>query len=176
VTDKDVKAYYDSHPKLFGRPKSREVREIRVDKVTLAQSLAKQLKQGADFAALVKKYSKDTSVKDKGGKFTVYDGTGSAYLNKVAFGLRTGQTSEPFATVHGWHIVQALAAVKPPTRFPLAQVAATIKSTLGKQSKSTKVSKWVVETKRTYCAKGLVKYGKGFQPFDDPCTLVPKSS
>jgi parvulin-like peptidyl-prolyl isomerase len=175
VTQKDVKAYYDAHPNLFHRPPSRTVREIRVDKVALARSLYAQLKQGADFATLVKKYSKDTAVKNTGGKFTVYKGAGDAYVTKVALGLRTGQTAAPFATVHGWHIIQALTPVKPTTVFPLAEVSATIRKTLASQKKGTTVSKWVVETKRTYCAKGKVTYGKGFTPFDDPCALYAKS-
>jgi parvulin-like peptidyl-prolyl isomerase len=175
VTSKQIKAYYDSHPKLFSRPPSRTVREIRVDKVDLARSLYKRLKNGADFATLVRKYSKDTAVKTTGGKFTVYKGAGNAYLTKVALALRTGQIAEPFVTVHGWHIIQALSPVKPVTVFPLSEVSDTIRKTLGKQAKSTKVSKWVVETKRTYCAKGKVTYGKGYTPFDDPCALFAKS-
>jgi foldase protein PrsA len=175
VTQKQVQAYYDAHPKLFRRPPSRSVREIRVDKVELAQSLYKQLKQGADFATLVKKYSKDTAVKGTGGKFTVYKGAGDAYVTKVALGLRTGQIAPPFATVHGWHIIQALTPVKPVTVFPLAEVADTIRTTLAKQTQSTTVSKWVVETKRTYCTSGKVTYGKGFKPYDDPCALYAKS-
>jgi parvulin-like peptidyl-prolyl isomerase len=175
VTLKDVKAFYDAHPELFSRPPSRTIREIRVDKVELANSLYKRLKQGADFATLVRKYSKDTTVKNTGGKFTVYKGAGNAYLTKVALGLRTGQLARPFATVHGWHIIQALSPVKPVTVFPLSEVAATIRATLGKQAKGNSVSKWVVETKRTYCAKGKVTYGKGYTPFDDPCALYAKS-
>jgi parvulin-like peptidyl-prolyl isomerase len=175
VTQKDVKAYYDAHPALFRRPPSRTIREIRVDKVELANSLYKRLKQGADFATLVRKYSKDTSVKSTGGKFTVYKGAGNAYVTKVALGLRTGQIAPPFVTVHGWHIIQALSPVKPVTVFPLAEVAATIRTTLGKQAKGNRVSTWVIETKRTYCKQGKVSYGKGFTPFDDPCALYAKS-
>ncbi|MDX6510685.1 MAG: hypothetical protein QOE36_189 [Gaiellaceae bacterium] len=172
ITPKQVKAYYDSHLKEFTRPRTRLVREIRVDKVELANSLYKQLKSGADFVTLAKKYSKDPAVKTTGGKFTVAEGVGNAFLTKTALALRTGQIAPPFVTVHGWHIVQALSPVKPAKVFKLAEVEGTIRTALAKQSKGDKVSKWVVATKRTYCTKDLITYGKGFKPFDDPCLQV----
>jgi foldase protein PrsA len=175
ITDKEVKAYYDSHPAEFRRAKSRLVREIRVQKVTLANSLYKQLKSGADFEKLALKYSKDKGVETTGGKFTVAQGVGDAFLVKTALGLRTGQIAPPFATVHGWHILQALSAVRPEKVFPLSEVAADIRKTLGKQQKTKKVSKWVIETKRTYCTENKVKYEKGFEPFDDPCLQVAQT-
>jgi parvulin-like peptidyl-prolyl isomerase len=175
VTTKEVAAYYNSHRAEFRRPRSRSVREIRVDRVELAKSLYKRLKHGADFATLVRKYSKDTSIKNTGGKFTVTQGVGNAYLTKVAFGLRTGQIAPPLVTVHGWHIVQALSPIQPAKVVPLSEVSTLIRTTLGKQAKVARVSKWVIETKRTYCSKGKITYGKGFTPFDDPCTLVAKS-
>jgi parvulin-like peptidyl-prolyl isomerase len=172
ITPKQVEAYYTSHLKEFTRPRNRLVREIRVDKVELANSLYKQLKSGADFATLAKKYSKDPGVKTTGGKFTAAEGVGNAFLVKTALALRTGQIAPPFVTVHGWHIVQALSPVKPARVFKLSEVAATIRTTLAKQAKGDKVSKWVVETKRTYCLKDQVTYEKGFKPFDDPCLQV----
>jgi parvulin-like peptidyl-prolyl isomerase len=172
ISQKDVEAYYKSHLKDFTRPRNRLVREIRVDKVELANSLYKRLKSGADFATLAKKYSKDPEVKTTGGKFTAAEGVGNAFLVKTALALRTGQIAPPFVTVHGWHIVQALSPVKPAKVFKLSQVAGTIRSTLGQQAKGNKVSNWVVETKRTYCLKNEVTYEKGFKPFDDPCLNV----
>lgn len=175
VTEKEVKAYYDSHPAQFRRARSRLVREIRVDKVILANSLYKQLRSGADFKKLALKYSKDEGVETTGGKFTVAQGVGDAFLVKTALGLRTGQIAPPFATSHGWHILQALSPVRPEKVFPLSEVSATIRTTLGKQQKTSKVSKWVVETKRTYCTENKVTYEKGFEPFDDPCLQVAQT-
>jgi parvulin-like peptidyl-prolyl isomerase len=70
VSDADIKAYYDSHQAQFMQPESREVQHILVKKKALADELYAKLKNGADFAQLVKKYTQDTASKDDGGKFT----------------------------------------------------------------------------------------------------------
>ncbi len=77
VSEKDVKAYYDSHKQTFTTPKHRQVREIRVARVELAQSLYAKLQRGADFAALARKYSRDTFAA-KGGEFTAIERVGTS--------------------------------------------------------------------------------------------------
>jgi foldase protein PrsA len=169
ASTKEVQAYYDSHPTEFRKPKYRQVREIRVEKVELARKLYAELKNGADFPTLVRKYSKDRTIRKAGGVFTVVDRTGNVEVNKVAFSLRKGQISEPFPTIHGWHIVQAMSETTPAKQLPLAEVAPAIRKALGVRNQSAKISAWVRNTTLEYCRGHKVTYDKAYVPLEDPC-------
>jgi parvulin-like peptidyl-prolyl isomerase len=169
VTPKEVQAYYDSHKATFRSPTHRQVREIRVQRVELAQKLYTQLKAGADFAALARKYTLDTSIRKKGGEFTAIEKVGNVQFNRVAFALKDGAISEPFPTIHGWHIVKAVGPLVRGVQTPVARVAPAIRQALGRRDKAEKVAKWVDETVKEYCRNGTVTYEKGYQPAEDPC-------
>ena len=89
------------------------MRHILVNTQVARRQLDEQLKSGGDFAALAKKYSKDPSSAKGGGKLTITKGETVAPFDKVAFSLKTGAISPPVHTQYGWHIIQALSAVKP---------------------------------------------------------------
>jgi parvulin-like peptidyl-prolyl isomerase len=172
ASTKDVKSYYDSHPAEFRRPRHRQVREIRVDKVELARKLYTRLKKGADFKALVSKYSVDRSARKTGGEFVVAERNGNVDVNRVAFSLRKGQISEPFPTIHGWHIVQALSDTTPAETLPLAQVEPAIRKALGARNQQQKIARFVDGTTREYCLGHKVTYDKAYTPLTDPCAGV----
>ena len=172
VSAKEVRTYYESHKATFRAPQHRQVREIRVERVELARKLFASLKQGADFAALARKYSEDASIRAKGGEFTAIERVGNVEVNRVAFSLRLGEVSKPFPTVHGWHIVKAIGPLVPGKQAPLEQVAPAIRRALGTRNRAAKVSQWVEQTTREYCRKGGVEYAKGWKPLDDPCSTV----
>src|SRR5207253_8943837 len=62
---------------------------------SLATQLESRLKGGESFASLAKKYSKDPSSAKVGGKLTITKGQTVAPFDKVAFSLKTGETSPP---------------------------------------------------------------------------------
>ena len=68
VSDAAAQKYYTQNKKSFTTPKTREVRHILVNSKTLADTIETKLKNGASFAALAKKYSKDTGSAAQGGK------------------------------------------------------------------------------------------------------------
>lgn len=61
-----LKSYYNSHQALFVQD---QMRMILVSKLSLAESLMTQLKNGGSWSALAKKYSLDTYSKNKGGEY-----------------------------------------------------------------------------------------------------------
>jgi parvulin-like peptidyl-prolyl isomerase len=171
VSDADIKQYYDSHKTQYVQPESRDVRHILVTKKALADSLYQQLKSGGNFAKLAKQYSKDPGSASNGGKLTVSKGQTVPEFDKTAFSLKTGQLSQPVHTQYGYHIIQALSAVKAPKTTSLAQVRASIQQQLGQQHKNDKITKWLEDTKKSYC-NGKIKYQIGYQPSPDPCATL----
>jgi parvulin-like peptidyl-prolyl isomerase len=171
VSDSDIKQYYDTHKTQYVQPESRDVRHILVPKKQLADSIYQQLKGGANFAKLAKQYSKDPGSAANGGKLTVSKGQTVPAFDKTAFSLKTGEISQPVHTQYGYHVIQALSAVKPAKTTSLAQVRASIKQQLEQQKKNDKITKWLEDTKKGYC-NGKIKYQVGYTPNPDPCATL----
>jgi parvulin-like peptidyl-prolyl isomerase len=162
VTDADIKAYYTSHKTDYSQAASRDVRHILVNNKKLADQLYAQLKGGADFAKLAKKYSKDPGSAANGGKLTVSKGQTVPQFDKVAFELKTNELSKPVHTQYGWHIIQALSAVKPAKQTPLKDVQASIKQQLLQTKKTDAMNKWVDGVKKEFAKK--ISYQAGYEP------------
>jgi foldase protein PrsA len=162
VSDTDIKKYYDSHQSSYNTAASRDVRHILVNNKTLADQLETQLKGGASFAALAKKYSKDPGSAKQGGKLTITKGQTVAPFDKMAFSLKTGDTSAPVHTQYGWHIIQALSAIKPAHQTPLASVKDSIKQQLLQAKKTTTMTNWVNKMKKDFAK--TVSYAVGYEP------------
>ena len=75
-----------------------------------AQDVLKQLKSGADFGELAKKYSDDASNAPKGGDLDwVVKGQMLPEIEKVAFSLKANQMSDVVTAPYGYDIMQVLA-------------------------------------------------------------------
>jgi parvulin-like peptidyl-prolyl isomerase len=171
VSDSDIKQYYNTHKTQYVQPETREVRHILVTKKALADSLYQQLKGGGNFAKLAKQYSKDPGSAANGGKLTVSKGQTVPQFDKAAFSLKTGQISQPVHTQYGYHIIQALSAVKAASTTSLDKVSASIRQQLEQQKKNDEITKWLEDTKKNYCG-GKIKYQIGYQPTPDPCATL----
>jgi foldase protein PrsA len=171
VSKEEIKAYYTSHKSQYGQPQTRDVRHILVTKKALADQLYAQLKSGGNFATLAKKYSKDPGSAANGGKLTISKGQTVPAFDKTAFSLKNGELSQPIHTQYGYHIIQALSAVKPAQTTSLSKVESSIKQQLEQQRKNDVMTKWVTDKKKSYCKAGI-KYQVGYQPNPDPCASV----
>lgn len=162
VTDAQVTAYYGTHTSSYTTKASRDVRHILVNSKSLADKLETQLKAGADFAKLAKKYSKDTSSAAQGGKLTITKGETVPQFDKVAFSIKTNVISAPVHSQYGWHIIEALSAVRPEKVTPLASVKQTIQQTLLQSKKTAAMNAWVAGVKKAYAKK--INYAVGYTP------------
>ncbi|HIH89305.1 TPA: peptidylprolyl isomerase [Candidatus Bathyarchaeota archaeon] len=79
---------------------------ILVEKQSQALKVLEELKAGADFKELAKKYSTCPSGK-KGGDLGQF-GRGQMVreFEQAAFALKTGQVSEPVKTQFGYHLIK----------------------------------------------------------------------
>ena len=172
ATPVEVLGYYSANQSQFGTPESREVRHILISEknkdgsVDYAASKAKaddvyaQLKAGADFAALVKKYSADTASVPDGGKYVVVRGKTVPEFEKTSFALKTHELSKPVKTQYGYHLIEALADTKPAT--PFEKVRPEVKAALLQQKRNEEVQKWVEDQKSAY--DGKINYAAGYEP------------
>jgi peptidyl-prolyl cis-trans isomerase D len=121
----ELQNYYRQHAAEFRVPESVKVRHIliklplpgpdgKVDSKQAevakekAQDVLNQIRKGGDFATLAKKYSDDlATAKDGGSVGQLVQGSGSApEIEKVAFGLAKGQSSDLIPTSYGFEIVR----------------------------------------------------------------------
>jgi foldase protein PrsA len=178
VTDPDVLAYYAQNSSQYRTPESRDVRHILIaekggnGQVNFAKSKAEadrlysELRDGADFAALVKESSADPGSKETGGKLTVSRGQTVPEFDKVAFELDQGTISQPVKTQYGYHVIEALSPVRKAKVTKLEDVRASIRSTLLQQRKQEEMTKWVEDLRDDY--EGKVSYAAGYEPPELP--------
>ncbi len=178
VTDKQISDYYNANKASYKQAESRDIRHILVNSKTLADKLHAQLVAGSEknFAALAKKYSKDPGSAANGGKLTITKGQTVPPFDRVAFALKKGQLSGPVHTQYGWHIIQALSDIRPPSSTPLSKVKESIRQLLEQQKKNDVMTKWVDKTKRDFCKPGKVKYQAGYAPTPDPCASLTSAT
>jgi parvulin-like peptidyl-prolyl isomerase len=150
VTEREIRAYYGKNKEQYGQPQSRDVRHILVPAKKQAERLYRQLRAGGDFAALAKKHSKDPGSAAQGGKLTVAKGATVPAFDKTAFRLKRGELSRPVKTQYGWHLIEALSAVKAAKTTPFAQVKESIKQQLVQTEKNERMTKWVEDVKKEF--------------------------
>ena len=165
VPEAEIEAYYKDNEEQFTKP--REVRHILVKSKQKADELYKELKGGASFAALAKKFSQDTASAKQGGKLTVSKGQTVAPFDKIAFSIDEGEISEPVKTQFGWHIIEALASIEV---TKLTEAKTTIEQQLKQQRQSAAMQTWLKQTQAKY-AKDIV-YAAGYKP---PATTTSQS-
>jgi foldase protein PrsA len=169
VSNSAALKYYNANKSSFTTPKTREVRHILVNSKSLAETIETKLSNGASFAALAKRYSKDTGSATHGGKLCVAHGGASgacqqtvAPFDKAAFSLKTNEISQPVKSLYGYHIIQALGAVKPAHTQTFSEVKAQIQANLASQQKQTAWTAWLAKMAKDF--KGKVAYQTGYTP------------
>ncbi len=83
--------------------------KAEADKVkALAEKIAQQAREGADFAELAKAYSKGPEAAKGGETDWLTKDQLSDDLEKAAFGLKIGQVSDPIRSPGGYHVIKVL--------------------------------------------------------------------
>lgn len=118
VSDEDVQNYWQTHPQEF---KADE--EVRVRHVFLAlaegasaaeaarvreraEKVVARLRRGDEFGLVARQLSEGPSAQEGGELGWLRRGTVQPEVEKVAFGLQTGQISDPVRTRSGYQILQ----------------------------------------------------------------------
>ena len=150
ITPQELQQYYRQHQDEFRIPETVTVRHILIKTPTpdangkmdqkavdaaraKAEDIAKQLKAGASFADLAKKYSEDASTAKDGGLLPpITRGRTVPEFEQAAFGTPVGQTTGVIRTSYGFHIIHVEARQEARLK-PLDEVKAEIEPILKKQ-------------------------------------------
>ncbi len=110
----------------------------------MADSLYQELKKGADFAQLARKFSADIPTALNGGQMTRYYTRGylAPSLEEAAFSLDVGEISRPIKTAIGYHIVKLIDRRRFKPR-PYAQVRRELELQLRVAKTSQFMDQWV---------------------------------
>ena len=118
VTPEEVQRYYQEHLSEYSTPEKFELAHIffrleenapsdKVAAVTAkADDVYRRIKKGADFAAMAKEYSEDSSGQSGGELGWFKQGEMLDSIEKAAAHLKVGEVSEPVRTKVGLHIVK----------------------------------------------------------------------
>jgi peptidyl-prolyl cis-trans isomerase C len=133
ITDAQIKTEYDKFVKSFGSTEYK-AQHILVPSEKEAQDIIAQLKKGAKFSELAKKYSKDTGSAANGGDLGW--STPNNYVPpfaKALEALKPGQyTQTPVQSQFGWHVIK-LDATRPAKAPTLDQLKPQIQAELQRQ-------------------------------------------
>jgi peptidyl-prolyl cis-trans isomerase D len=120
ISDDQLKAQYQKNIQDYQVPNRVHVEHIllmtvgktdaEVDEIKKkAQDILSQVKKGANFEDLAKKYSEDPGTKDKGGDLGwIIQGQTVAEFEKAAFSLPKGSISDLVKTQYGFHILKIM--------------------------------------------------------------------
>ena len=148
VTDKQIKQYYESY--VYGDVEASQIlitidasekatdaekAKAEAEALATAKKIIQELKKGADFAELAKKYSKDSSTSSNGGYLgnTVNNGSLPDEALASLRSLKDGSyTTTPVKTSQGYHILfKKSHSEKPELDDTLTE---SIKTTIGEET------------------------------------------
>jgi peptidyl-prolyl cis-trans isomerase D len=140
VKPEDIKTFYDNNKTKYAIPEQRQASHILVfsskDKAaakTKAESLLKELKAGADFAALAKANSDDPGSGSKGGDLGFFSRDMMVKpFSDATYLLKEGQLSDIVESEFGFHIIK-LTAIKGGGEKKFEEVKAEIEADYKKQ-------------------------------------------
>lgn len=150
VTSEQVEAYYEQNKATqFTTDTQSHLFHIlfATDDKATAEKVLKELQGGGDFAAAAKKYSTDPGSKDSGGDLgTASTSNYVAEFKTAADKLKVGELSGLVETEFGWHIIKKTEEKKGGLQ-KLADVAATIKTTLEQESRNEVWQEYLAQLK-----------------------------
>lgn len=159
IQDAEIKTFYDQNKPRFRQQESVRASHIliradeKADAPTKAKAkaqatdLLKQIRQGAKFADLAKKFSQDPGSAQNGGELGFFNkGQMVAPFDEAVFALKPGQTSGVVETPFGYHIIQSH-ETKPARDVGFDEVKDQIREYLATQQREQKSQAFVDQLK-----------------------------
>jgi len=189
VTEADAQKYYDESPDDFKVPEqvrashilistrpsptdpNADPNQVKAQAQAKAETLLKQVKEGADFAALAKENSADTMSAVRGGDIGLF-GRGQMVppFEEAAFALKAGEVSDLVETQFGYHIIK-VAEHRDPNTIPFAAA----KDRLMESLKNQKMQKAFGEYIEAIQQKASITYAGGEMSPMQPPAAAPQA-
>jgi len=157
VSESDVAQYFEDHEKEFSRPERVRVSQVYLpasndanERATVKarmEEILSELKQGGDFAAVAKAYSKEPSAEQGGVIGWVVRGDLVQVLEEAAFTLPVGGISEVLESPGGFHILK-VEERQDAGQATLEDVRKDIEPKLRAQVAAERYKKWVQELRK----------------------------
>jgi len=173
VTDAQIKAYFNdpANKAQFVVADSVDARHVLVDTKAEAEKVQKLLAadpSDANWKKVAKKYSIDTTTKDKGGVLGTFgQGRMVPAFDKAAFSIKPGTVSVPVKTQYGWHVIEVTKKT-PGSSKTFEEAKPMIEQVLKSQLQAKAWTDWLAKVTKD---AGIV-YAAGF----DPKTLTASPS
>jgi peptidyl-prolyl cis-trans isomerase SurA len=158
VSMEEAQHYYDQHADDFSLPERVRLRQIflaapadnaeeHAGKRAKAQAILEQLRSGAEFDQLARRFSNGPEAKEGGllGWFT--PGSLMPQLDRAAFGLQNGQISDLIESPLGWHILK-MEEREGHRRQPFESIKEAVHSRLMEQRTQERYEEWFLELRR----------------------------
>jgi len=158
VTPTEVQSYYNGNITQYQTPEQVRASHILLntagkDEAAVrkqAEDILQQVKAGADFAELAKKYSEDEGSKPNGGDLDYFSrGRMVPEFEAAAFALEVGQVSDIVKSQFGFHIIKVIDK-KPAVTRSLDEVRPQIEEQLKRQRADQQIA-----TRATELAAGI---------------------
>jgi len=165
VSDEELRKFYDQNKDKFKTGDQVKASHILVKSEKEAKDLLAQIKGGANFEELAKKYSTDGAA-SKGGDLGWFSkGSMIPEFEKVAFAMKENQTSDIVKTKFGFHIIK-LTGKRPAGERSFDDVKEQIKSSMLPAKQQEVFQKLKEELKKSgkYSIKEDVLKGLGGTP------------
>jgi peptidyl-prolyl cis-trans isomerase C len=151
VTEADIAEFYKKNPQFFMQPEAMRASHILIKAENAegkpaakakADDLLRQIKGGADFAALAKQHSNDGSAAGGGDLGFFPRGQMVKPFEDAAFVLKPGEVSPVVESEFGYHIIKA-AEHRTARTVPLAEVSDRIAQALRQQKQQQLAQEFV---------------------------------
>jgi len=168
VSEAEIRAFYDKNPDKFKRDETVKASHILIGADSKAsaddrkkarekaEKLKKELTGGADFAALAKANSTDSSSQQGGDLGFFGKGQMVPPFEKAAFALKPGEISDVVETQFGYHIIK-LTEKKPAETTDFKDVKVKIEEFLKGQKVNEAIQKYLTDTRKTAKIEILLK-------------------
>ena len=152
VSDREVEKFYRSHLEQYKEPATIKAFRIEVKSKSLADSLYRLLKKGANFDTLRAKFSVGRDKNNKAPSVITKKGPKDKTFEKI-FKTRKGKISKPIQMDDSTYVIFKIVDKKKEGYKPLKQVSAAIKTRLKQKKEKEAYDKLLEDLRKKYEVK-----------------------